>query len=155
MKYNIFKPISTILVVRIFVNWNFLSLHRNLVVLSLSSHKKELKMREINFDIKIKFMKTEGIGLITYKLKKMGDQNKLFKWNLKPPPILHVIFNLILWLLIQPFLKNICNRMLIWVQKNSIVQKKKVRVSNQKLKKKHYFNLLWLARESEQEKKML
>ena len=139
MKYNIFKPISTILVVRIFVNWNFLSLHRNLVVLSLSSHKKELKMREINFDIKIKFMKTEGIGLITYKLKKMGDQNKLFKWNLKPPPILHVIFNLILWLLIQPFLKNICNRMLIWVQKNSIVQKKKVRVSNQKLKKKTLF----------------
>jgi hypothetical protein len=49
------------------------------VVLSLSSHKKELKMKEINFDIKIKFMKTEGIGLITYKLKKMGDQNKLFK----------------------------------------------------------------------------
>jgi hypothetical protein len=50
-------------------------------------------MKEINFDIKIKFMKTEGIGLITYKLKKMGGQNKLFKWNLKPPPILHAIFN--------------------------------------------------------------
>jgi hypothetical protein len=79
MKYNICKPIATILVVRIFVNGNFLSLHRNLVVLSLSSHKKELKMKEINFDIKIKFMKTEGIGLITYKLKKMGGQNKLFK----------------------------------------------------------------------------
>lgn len=154
MKYNIFKPIATILVVRIFVNGNFLSLHRNLVVLSLSSHKKELKMKEINFDIKIKFMKTEGIGLITYKLKKMGGQNKLFKWNLKPPPILHAIFNLILLLLIQPFLKNICNRMLIWVQKNSIVQKKKVRVSNQKLKKiiiLIYYDL----RESEQEKKML
>jgi hypothetical protein len=44
--------------------------------------------------------------------------------------------------------------MLIWVQKNSIVQKKKVRVSNQKLKKiiiLIYYDL----RESEQEKKML
>jgi len=103
MKWNPLTPISIFLMVKIIVNNHFfLSIMES--ESSLSSHKKIEKWGKRTLISKLNFWQLKKS--ITYKLKKLMDQNKVFVWSLESSPIILIIFTLVMWLSIKLFFQK-------------------------------------------------